>query len=218
MDNLLTSYTDHVNDLKGINNYADNLKVLTSQLKEKNYSQWKSNLDQYEIDNLLQPLTCEKNCTNVGVTIEHISKLHEKKATENVYKKSNVVINPSKVSFFAEKNMIERAQHQSCIDRTDSSKGDYFANANKFVNNQYGASSTNNSRQEDSCAENQTNKFSMFKTAKKELYDQNIKKGNKTSGMDQQPSVNYGGQKRSLGARRGVQSKFIPPIKTDCSE
>ncbi|XP_063221169.1 fidgetin-like protein 1 isoform X2 [Bacillus rossius redtenbacheri] len=53
---------------------------------------------------------------------------------------------------------------------------------------------------------------SMFRTAKDELAMQNIKNfgSNRNSG----PQINsYGCQKKSLGAKRGVFKKFIPPVK-----
>lgn len=58
----------------------------------------------------------------------------------------------------------------------------------------------------------QGSKYGMFKTAKVELQDQNVKKyGNASGGGRQQ----YSGQKKSLGIRRGVQGKFVPPTKID---
>lgn len=55
-----------------------------------------------------------------------------------------------------------------------------------------------------SCKRNNTG---GFKTARDELTIQNQKK----YGNSKQPS--YGVQKKSLGSRRGVQSKFIPPVR-----
>ncbi|XP_049808507.1 fidgetin-like protein 1 [Schistocerca nitens] len=59
-----------------------------------------------------------------------------------------------------------------------------------------------------------------FHTAREELSLQNQKKWGSgrcggASSMEQQPSYAYGAQKRSLGTRRGVMNKFIPPIRNE---
>ncbi|RZC36800.1 fidgetin-like protein 1 [Asbolus verrucosus] len=47
-----------------------------------------------------------------------------------------------------------------------------------------------------------------FKTARDELQVQNVKKYGSSAGSNQ----NFGGQKRKLGIRRNVNSKFVPPL------
>lgn len=54
----------------------------------------------------------------------------------------------------------------------------------------------------------------VFKTARDELQQQNIKKyGN--SNVQQFPSSNAVGQKRKLGTRRNINSKFVSPLLTN---
>ncbi|XP_069679012.1 fidgetin-like protein 1 isoform X2 [Periplaneta americana] len=62
----------------------------------------------------------------------------------------------------------------------------------------------------------------LFRTARDELSIQNMKKwgsrGNNSTNCYSTESVstyNYGGQKRSLGARRGVMNKFVPPVRSN---
>lgn len=58
----------------------------------------------------------------------------------------------------------------------------------------------------------------FFKSARDELEAQNIKKFGNKNGNHNQQNTNNSVPKRSLGAKRGIQSKFVPPIKNDSSK
>lgn len=57
-----------------------------------------------------------------------------------------------------------------------------------------------------------------FKSARDELEVQNVKKFCNKNGNQIQQNTYNSVPKRSLGARRGIQSKFVPPIKNDSTK
>lgn len=230
---MLTSYTDLVNDLNGINNYADNVKVLTSQIVEKDCTKWESNLNSLDIDELLKPLSCEKKCTNISDMKNQLNMLFEK--NEEPAKSNNPgVTNMQQTCPFGFKKKVENNLQPNSSHFQQQSSNYAKTNVLQSSNNvnKYGGSkpyenrstlsrnfsdirnytsttttSNRNNSQED---EKKSNRYNMFKTAKDELQEQSIKNYGKSNGNSYH-NVNPG-VKKTLGTRRGVNSKFVSPL------
>lgn len=227
---MLTSYSDIVDDQNGINNYADALQVLTSQV-QRECSSWKSNLDSIDIKDFIKPLPCGGvNCKNSEITEEQIEILFEKNENEppNNFKMDNNVQNVNtKFGNNSKTNEIENTGNNVKIMPEKRKKIINLPNYNfssdgikplenphqNFTKSNRQISTTNfngnnkqlNSKSTDNPQEDKK-KFGCFKTAR----DEYVQQMNKQGGNGQSTS---GPQKKSLGARRGVGGKFVPPGK-----
>ncbi|XP_026470181.1 fidgetin-like protein 1 isoform X2 [Ctenocephalides felis] len=215
LENDLKEYCSIVDTMQGpnaVNNYAGPCLTLAAACKNKsNAKTWKSSADSLK-DDAKKRFEKFRSCTVTDKDIQMLVKAKNSKPTESKTNKDNVEnITKLKPNF----------------QYTDNSSGDKSKNIfTPKPNFQYTSNSAPNkfSRQPSfTSTYNNNNKTSIpdqpdspsttnaFRTAKSELILQQMKKnqGQKTD------NYGYGSLKRSLGTRRGVTNKFVPPIAND---
>lgn len=216
LEDMLLSYTNIVDDQTRVNNYADPIKQLTSNVSELECSQWQTNLHNFNVEKYLKDLPCGSTvCKQSDVTEEHLSILFKKDSPNDV--KNEITQELGRKTHNFAPSITEAVNKKPNYDNKPSIDSDRY---NVFKTSKNESCPQINSRNEKPSngqeSGNNNNKFGMFKTARDELQAQNLKKyGHNGGNEQQQANLNYGAQKRSLGTRRGVQNKFIPPVKVD---
>lgn len=192
-------------------------------------SKWKSELVMSDVDDIVKSLTC---CSNNTVPLEELNVLFEKKQHKFSYQEPvKTTVQPVKKSVvpkFGSKvatnnsNVVENPINNSNVVQNKYSSSNFNSVQNQNQTNKFTYSKPTQEEVKNDNSAVKRNNCGAFKTARDELQIQNTKKfgsrQNQNGSGPQQPSYSYGGQKKSLGARRGVQSKFVPPVRIDSNE
>ncbi|GLV39920.1 Fidgetin [Carabus blaptoides fortunei] len=228
LEEKLEEYSSLVDNKAGINNYTSGIKALMPHAHRPECSKWKNELVMSDVDDIVKSLTC---CSNNTVPEDELKVLFEKKENEVSHQEPvKSIVQPVKkpvVPKFGSKvsSINNHVNNTNLVEKQNKCSSSNF----NSLSNQKQTNKVTYAKpiQEEVKIDNSSvkrNNCGAFKTARDELQIQNTKKfgsrqNQNGSGPQQQPpSYSYGGQKKSLGARRGVQSKFVPPVRIDSND
>lgn len=189
MESRLNKYSKTVlaDDKNIYNNQLSDLLASSNQPLSKNF---KSNLDKIDIKTLIKPLPCSE-------TNKHYCQTSETPSETEVEEFIEAFQNQTPNTKFLPSNYLNENQ-QIKHDRVKSRETSYSetkADRRKFNEEANPKSYTN-----------------CFKTARDELQTQNLKKYGHSSVAQNVPFIGMAAQKRKLGTRRNINSKFISPL------
>lgn len=171
----------------GENIYTTRLRTLLEKTKKPPKPEhFRSNLENFNCANLLAPLSC----TQLGSKCDISEKISEDEFQEfyQTLSKNKPI---TKSGFIP--------QHSS---------------SNAYARSEQNYSDTFRERKTVKYPDN-TNKSLLFKTARDELQQQSAKKYGNSYAQQQVAQLNSAGQKRKLGTRRNINSKFVSPLLTN---
>lgn len=185
LQNKLEKYSKTVHN-NGENIYTNRLRSLLEKTeKVPKPENFGSSLESFDSTNLLAPLPCTQTGSKCAVS-EKFSEDEFQEFYETLSKNR-----PLSKSVF-----IPQLSGSSIYARSEQTSSDTFRERN---NVRYPESN---------------NKNLLFKTARDELQQQNTKKYGNSYAPQQNPQLNNMGQKRKLGTRRNINSKFVSPLLT----
>ncbi|XP_018570438.1 fidgetin-like protein 1 [Anoplophora glabripennis] len=198
LESKLNKYSETVlpNDKHILDEQLLNL-VSPTQLSNKNF---KSNLDKIDIKTLIKPLPCSeinKNCCQISET-------------------------PSDIELQEFIDAFQVSSQNSKLHSSNRIQSDYLKEKqqNKLEGIKYREATNSENRDDHRKINEEKSYLNCFKTARDELQLQNIKKYGNPGALQNMPVNSLTGQKKKLGTRRNINSKFISPLlsNNDSSE
>lgn len=193
LESKLNQYSDTV--LAGDKNIYDNqLSNLLSSSNQPLNKNFKSNLDKIDIKTLIKPLPCSEPNKHSCQTSETPSEAEFEEFIEAFQ-------NQTQSSKFHPSNQLQSNYSKERQFKQDSVK----YRETTYLENKDNHRKVN----EEVSSKSYTN---CFKTARDELQMQNLKKYGHAGVAQSAPATGTAGQKRKLGTRRNINSKFISPL------